>query len=65
MASIIVKCDRCDAQLDTKVEGEPEARYVAKQAGWHSVDGIIADASGRDYCPKCKDPQAASSTEAQ
>jgi phage FluMu protein Com len=65
MASIIVKCDRCGAQLDTKVEGEHEARYIAKQAGWHSEGGITADANTRDYCPRCKDAQAASSTEAQ
>jgi hypothetical protein len=62
MASIIVKCDRCGAQLETKVEGEPEARYIAKRAGWYSEGGITADASGNDYCPNCKDTQTASKT---
>jgi hypothetical protein len=62
MASIIVKCDRCGAQLETKVEGEPEARYIAKRAGWYSEGGMTADASGRDYCANCKDTQTASKT---
>jgi hypothetical protein len=59
MASVIVKCDRCGAQLETKVEGEREARYIARRAGWHSEGGITADASGKDYCPNCKDGQTA------
>jgi hypothetical protein len=52
MAGIIVKCDSCGAELDAKVEGGPEARYIAKQAGWHSADGISADAEGKDLLPK-------------
>jgi hypothetical protein len=60
MASIIVKCDRCGAELETKVEGEPEARYIAKRAGWYSEGGITADASGKDYCPNYKSAQATS-----
>jgi hypothetical protein len=65
MAATIVKCDSCGAELNTKVEGGPEARYIAKQAGWHSVDGISADADGKDFCLKCKNAQAGISTEAQ
>jgi hypothetical protein len=59
MASIIVKCDCCGAELDTKVEGNAEARYTAKKAGWYSEGGLTADASENDYCPQCKDAQTA------
>jgi hypothetical protein len=65
MTSIIVKCDCCGAQLDTKVEGNAEARYTAKKAGWYSEGGLTADASEKDYCPKCKDAQTAIRAEEQ
>lgn len=53
MATIIVKCSGCGAEIDGESRFASVARWNAKQKGWTTTAKHEFDIHADDFCPKC------------